>query len=92
MQPKPAQSSSEIHYRFISQGDRVTLELWEPLPAEADSLNTYRFRLRYDLSSRQAADRTLEMYLLANPCTQARRRPSGLIPHRWENLPALPYT
>ncbi|NJN20921.1 MAG: hypothetical protein HC812_06630 [Leptolyngbya sp. RL_3_1] len=82
---------TEIHYRFIPQENGVTLELWEPVPLAARSLKPYRFCLRYDLASRQAAYQTLEQYLTANPYTQARRNPAGLTPTNWEDLPALTY-
>lgn len=77
-QPNPL--SSEIHYRFIPQGNGVTLEMWEPVPITVRALKPYRFRLRYDLVSVQAAHKTLARYLLANPTTQAQCHPADLDP------------
>ena len=52
-------NSPEIHYRFIPQEHGVTLELWEPVPKGVRALKPYRFRLRYDLASVQAAHQML---------------------------------
>ncbi|MDA0865143.1 MAG: hypothetical protein O2890_01750 [Cyanobacteria bacterium] len=92
MVSNPTPPTTEVHYRFIPKDNGVTLELWEPVPLAARSLKTYRFCVRYDLVSRQAAYRTLEQYLNANPCTEARSNPAGLTPTTWGDLPALTYT
>jgi hypothetical protein len=73
-------TNPEIHYRFIPQDNGVTLELWEPVPIGIRAIKPYRFRLRYDLASAQAAHQILDMYLRANPATQAQRHPTVLDP------------